>query len=749
MRHTSVEKSGGHDGKRPRRRIVPGDRRVLGMSLGRRLAASVLVVATAAFTLVAIPGLGSGVAGASTPTTVDWAQQAPSTSPTARYAAVGAYDPATGQFILFGGYSNSGLLGDTWDWTGTDWTQLAPAISPPARDGAVMAYDASTQQLLLFGGQGASGDLNDTWDWTGTDWTQLSPATSPPARRGASMAYDGATDQLLLFGGSHGSTDYLNDTWEWSGTDWVQLNPITSPAARRGASLTYDVATSQLLLFGGSDAHTGTTFGDTWLWNGSTWVELHPSTSPSSRQRPAVAYDSTAVKLVLFGGDSASTAFLADTWTWNGTTWVELAPSTSPPARYDAAMDYDPSNGGLVLFGGFDGSILGDTWTEYAVGQTVPGAPTIGTATADYEAATVSFSPPASNGNSAITSYTVTASDQTTPARGGETASRSTSPIFVSGLTDGDSYTFTVTATNGIGTGPASEPSNAVTPENFISVTSVSPQHVITSSTTELVITGQGFAPNETAYVVRRQWKTHMMFISDTQFVSSTTIDARLHVGKHAEAGPKDVEVQGVEGIGTCLTCVVVDQPPSIRKVTPSTMASGVTETLTVSGSAFQPGATLTFLRSRTEIGVSDVSVVSPSSITATVTVSKALRQGRSLLEVRNPDGGTTGRCNPRRHDCFLTVVASPTLKSMTPSTVAPGSVTTVTLSGSGFGAGAQLKGPSGVVFSQIKVVNSSTIDATMTVISSATPGTNLPVRVKNTVPEGDGQAMAKLLTIT
>ncbi len=69
-----------------------------------------------------------------------------------------------------------------------------------------------------------------------------------------------------------------------------------------------------------------------------------------------------------------------------------------------------------------------------------------------------------SNG-SPISGYTVTAADSTTSANGGETCTTTGAlNCIVTGLTNGDSYTFTVTATNGIGTGPSSSPSSPVTP---------------------------------------------------------------------------------------------------------------------------------------------------------------------------------------------------------------------------------------------------------------------------------------------
>jgi hypothetical protein len=88
---------------------------------------------------------------------------------------------------------------------------------------------------------------------------------------------------------------------------------------------------------------------------------------------------------------------------------------------------------------------------------TAPGAPTGVTATFGDAKAVVSFTPPP-DGGSPITSYTVTS------VPGGITASGTRSPITVTGLTNGTAYTFTVTATNAVGTGVASAASGSVTP---------------------------------------------------------------------------------------------------------------------------------------------------------------------------------------------------------------------------------------------------------------------------------------------
>jgi hypothetical protein len=111
--------------------------------------------------------------------------------------------------------------------------------------------------------------------------------------------------------------------------------------------------------------------------------------------------------------------------------------------------------------------------------DTIPDAPIDVSATAGNGQATISFTAPANNGGTDITSYTVTSSP------GNITVSGASSPITVTGLTNGTSYTFTVIATNSVGDSVASSSSSAVTPFTI----PAAPTSLLLSSSTSSSVT--------------------------------------------------------------------------------------------------------------------------------------------------------------------------------------------------------------------------------------------------------------------
>jgi hypothetical protein len=133
----------------------------------------------------------------------------------------------------------------------------------------------------------------------------------------------------------------------------------------------------------------------------------------------------------------------------------------------DVTLSATPTSG--ASFVGWSGDCSGLTTCVVSMTQArsvsakfarVPGAPTGVSGVRGDGEVTVSWSAPSDDGGDAISGYTVTASP------GGATCGWSTGPLSctVSGLTNGTAYTFTVTATNAVGTGSASLASAAVTP---------------------------------------------------------------------------------------------------------------------------------------------------------------------------------------------------------------------------------------------------------------------------------------------
>jgi uncharacterized protein (TIGR02145 family) len=190
-------------------------------------------------------------------------------------------------------------------------------------------------------------------------------------------------------------------------------------------------------------------------------------------------------------------------------TYAQKTAISSPAAGLIVWCTNCGTNGEAQVFNG-------TTWTNIS-GTTAsfgnPGAPTSPVATASNLQASVAFSAPASNGGTVITGYTVTSSPGSFTATG-------TSPIVVTGLTNGTSYTFTVTATNVVGTSEASAASVAVAPNcsaNVGGTTKVFMCYNLGVTSTYDALTYQSGSNNGALYQWGRQTDGHEVRTSLTQ----------------------------------------------------------------------------------------------------------------------------------------------------------------------------------------------------------------------------------------
>ncbi len=237
----------------------------------------------------------------------------------------------------------------------------------------------------------------------------------------------------------------------------------------------------------------------------------------------AAAYDGTAFNNFVQQGCEASS-------TTNGSVYLAFPVTAGHTYYFQVGSNASYSDGPTEAFD-FHLALVG-----------APGAPGTPTAFAGSGKAGVYWGA-ADPGSSPITFYTVTASP------GGETCvTGGATSCVVIGLTNGVSYTFSVSATNSIGTGPTSPNSNSVTPFAGATYHTLTPARILDSRTglgfvgplqehvaKTFQVTGQGGVPANTVAItgnltVTGQTSLGYLFLGPvaTSYPTSSTLNFPL-----------------------------------------------------------------------------------------------------------------------------------------------------------------------------------------------------------------------------
>jgi hypothetical protein len=271
------------------------------------------------------------------------------------------FDPGSAALVAF-------TQNSAYSWNGSSWTVIAATGMPFVT--TMIAADPARSCIVAVAPLRAATFAGQTFEWRASSWSQVLTPTSPPPRNDGLgenlLAYEPISGHMLLHGG-FGSAGVLGDTWEYDGVTWVQRNPIHAPQST-SEHLTYDDSRGRLVLF----LRQSPDPTSAWAWDGNDWqpVATATPTLPTGAYIQQFATDPVRQRLVCIGESAPSVGAPMFTWEWDGRAW-SLANSSGPPTRA-TMMAYDIFTQRCLIFGGsrFVNAppavrffYFGDTWT--------------------------------------------------------------------------------------------------------------------------------------------------------------------------------------------------------------------------------------------------------------------------------------------------------------------------------------------------------------------------------------------------
>lgn len=277
-------------------------------------------------------------------------------SPPIDWFTEATWDAADGYLVSYGGDNFvSTNLNATQTFEGGNWAlPKTGGVSPGPLDGPALAYDPASGQVVMYGGYASYSPFvytNATFTYSAGGWSSAHLNPSPPAPTAASMVYDADLGGVVLFGGYNNSvpsgTSLLDDLWVYKGGEWTALPDMNPPSARTWASVAYDPGRHELVLYGGVTA-SYSCLGDTWTYNG-TWSHVLTASGPSPLFGTELVYDPDLGGAVLLGGETCKGVANHQIWTFNGTGWQPITPAGSPSTHFYGLSAWDPVDQLLVV----------------------------------------------------------------------------------------------------------------------------------------------------------------------------------------------------------------------------------------------------------------------------------------------------------------------------------------------------------------------------------------------------------------